>query len=58
MQKNQVGTLLNKQQYAAPQFVVNTFDVSDVVTASGTGEMTWNWDRGDWSQSRDNTFVD
>ena len=57
MQKNQVGTLLNKQQYQTLRLNVTKLDLSDVVTASATGEMTWNWE-GEWTQNRGNTFID
>ena len=56
MQRNQVGTLLKKQQYETPKFDVETMEKTDVITSSGVGAMTWGW-TGDWTQSRDTTFV-
>lgn len=57
MTKNQVGSLLNKQQYETPNYVVSTFVDEDVITASGVGEMAWGWTEENWNQNRDNTFV-
>lgn len=56
MIRNQVGTLLNKQQYETPKFAVETLEKADVITSSGVGAMVWDWE-GDWTQSRDTTFV-
>ena len=57
MRQNQVGSLLNKQQYQTPKAVVHTFEETDVITSSGVGTMTWDWE-GSWDQTRNNTFVD
>ena len=57
MIKNQVGTLFcEKQHYEAPNAQINRFETNDVVTAS-VGKMSWG-DWGEFSQSRDNTFVE
>ena len=37
MIRNQVGTLLNKQQYETPKFAVETLEKADVITSSGVG---------------------
>jgi len=57
MRQNQVGSLLNKQQYQTPKAVIHTFEETDVITSSGVGTMTWDWE-GSWDQTRNNTFVD
>ena len=57
MKRNQVGTLLNKQQYETPKFAVESLEMSDVITSSGVGAMAWEWQEENWTQTRDNTLV-
>lgn len=51
------GLLLKKQRYEQPDLQFYRFERDDVITTSGYGTMSWDWN-GEWVPGREDTFID